>query len=185
LMMILVAINVARGLAALGGQGKERHGGATRMLNGALRGWVAFGSPFRPSDMAARIHSGLAGTLQFKVEPQHLIDFAGADMPAVLSTPWLIKWLEQTARETLRPLLADGEASVGMEVDVRHLAPTPLGATVTCTARVISAEAHTVTFQIEAVDGVELIMRGTHRRAVILKERFHRRVQAKNAMLFG
>jgi predicted thioesterase len=132
-----------------------------------------------------KISGGLTGSLQFKVEPQHLIDFAGGDMPAVLSTPWLIKWLEQTARETLRPLLAEGEASVGMEVDVRHLAPTPLGATVACTARVISSEGATVTFQVEASDGKELIMRGTHRRAVISKERFHRRVQAKAAALLG
>jgi len=73
-------------------------------------------------------HSGLTGKLTFKVEPAPLIDFAGADMPAVLSTPWLIKWLEQTARETLRPLLDEGEASVGMEVDLCHLAPTPQGA---------------------------------------------------------
>lgn len=135
--------------------------------------------------MTSRFQSGLHGSLQFKVEARHLIDFAGADMPAVLSTPWLIKWLEQTARETLRPLLADGEASVGMEVDVRHLAPTPLGAMVTCTARVISSEGGTVTFQVEAADRQELIMRGTHRRAVISKERFQRRVQEKVSALPG
>lgn len=129
--------------------------------------------------MKAKPHSGLSGQLEFKVEPQHLIDFAGADMPAVLSTPWLIKWLEQTARETLRPLLEDGEASVGMEVDIRHLAPTPLAATVTCTARVISAEGSTVTFQVEAADEHELIARGVHKRAVISKARFFQRVARK------
>lgn len=123
--------------------------------------------------------ASLAGSLRFKVEPQHLIDFAGADMPAVLSTPWLIKWLEQTARETLRPLLDEGEASVGMEVEIRHLAPTPLGSTVTCTARVIFAEGSTVTFQVEASDEQEIIARGAHKRAVILKARFFQRVHRK------
>ena len=129
--------------------------------------------------MKSKPHSGLVGKLTFKVEPQHLIDFAGGDMPAVLSTPWLIKWLEQTARETLRPLLDETEASVGMEVDIRHLAPTPLGSTVVCTARVISAEETTVTFQIEASDEQELIARGSHKRAVISKERFFKRVARK------
>jgi fluoroacetyl-CoA thioesterase len=90
--------------------------------------------------------NGLTGSLRFVVEPQHLIDFAGQDMPAVLSTPWLIKWLEVTARELLRPLLGEGEASVGTEVDIRHLAPTPQGSEVQCTARVIGAEDSTVTF---------------------------------------
>jgi len=129
--------------------------------------------------MKSQPHSGLVGVLTFKVEPQHLIDFAGDDMPAVLSTPWLIKWLEQTARETLRPLLEEGEASVGMEVDIRHLAPTPIGATVKCTARVISAEGSTVTFQVEASDEQELIARGVHKRAVVSKARFSQRVAKK------
>lgn len=124
-------------------------------------------------------NSGLVGTLKFKVEPQHLIDFAGDDMPAVLSTPWLIKWLEQTARETLHPLLDVGEASVGAEIDLRHLAPTPPGSTVTCTARVISSEGSSVTFQIEASDEQELIARGIHKRAVISKARFFQRVARK------
>lgn len=129
--------------------------------------------------MKSKPHSGLAGSLTFKVEQQHLIDFAGGDMPAVLSTPWLIKWLEQTARETLRPLLEEGEASVGMELDIRHLAPTPPGSSVKCTARVISAEGSTVTFQIEAADEQELIARGVHKRAVISKARFFQRVARK------
>ena len=131
--------------------------------------------------MKAKPHSGLASAFTFKVESQHLIDFAGGDMPAVLSTPWLIKWLEQTARETLRPLLDAGEASVGMEVDIRHLAPTPLGSTVKCSARVISADGRTVTFQVEASDEQELIARGVHKRAVINKARFCQRVQRKQS----
>jgi predicted thioesterase len=129
--------------------------------------------------MKTKPHSGLSGQRSFRVEAQHLIDFAGDDMPAVLSTPWLIKWLEQTARETLAPLLEDGEASVGSEVDMRHLAPTPLGSIVTCTVRVISAEGRHVTFQVEAVDEREVIARGVHQRAVISKVHFLRRVNSK------
>jgi len=125
--------------------------------------------------------SGLVGVLHFTVEDQHLIDFAGEDMPAVLSTPWLIKWLEQTARETLRPLLVEGEASVGMEVDIRHLAPTPKGSRVRCTARVLGSDGNSVTFQVEASDGQELIARGSHKRAVISKARFFERVARKQA----
>jgi predicted thioesterase len=123
--------------------------------------------------------NGLTGVLHFTVEPQHLIDFADQDMPAVLSTPWLIKWLEQTARETLRPLLDAGQASVGMEVDIRHLAPTPQDGKVQCTARVIGSEDTTVTFQVEASDDTELIARGVHKRAVISKAKFFERVARK------
>jgi predicted thioesterase len=126
-------------------------------------------------------HSGLVGELQFTVESQHLIDFAGGAMPAVLSTPWLIKWLEQTARETLRPLLDEGEASVGTEVDIRHFAPVPLGGTVRCTVRVITSDRTLVTFQLEAADDQEIVARGIHKRAVISKARFFERVARKQA----
>ena len=61
----------------------------------------------------------------------------------------------------------------------RHLAPTPLGQRVTCTARVIHAEKTEVTFQVEARDEQELIARGIHKRAVINVESFAQRVQRK------
>jgi len=122
---------------------------------------------------------GTAGESQFTVEPQHLIDFARDGMPAVLSTPVLIGWLERTAREMLEPFLAPDERTVGAEVEVRHFAPTPLGQRIICTARVIHAEGGQITFQVEARDQHELIARGLHKRAVIQVESFARRVERK------
>jgi len=122
---------------------------------------------------------GTVGELQFVVEPQHVIDFASDGMPAVLSTPKLIGLLERTAREALAPFLEPDERSVGAEIELRHMAPTPSGYQVTCTARVIHAEDKTVTFQIEARDQHELIARGLHKRAVIRIESFRRRLQRK------
>ena len=113
------------------------------------------------------------------VEQKHLIDFATGGMPAVLSTPTLIGFLERTARETLAPFLEPDERSVGAEIELRHFAPTPLGWRVTCTARVIHAEGVQITFQIEARDEHELIARGLHKRAVIRVGTFARRVQGK------
>ena len=85
---------------------------------------------------------GARGELQFVVEPKHAIDFAGDGMPAVLSTPNLIGWLERTARETLNGFLTADERSVGIEIELRHLAATPVGQSVTCIARVIQRLAH-------------------------------------------
>jgi fluoroacetyl-CoA thioesterase len=122
---------------------------------------------------------GTAGQLEFVVEQKHAIEFATDGMPAVLSTPNLIGLLEKTARELLVPFLEPGERSVGADIDLRHLAATPIGQKVTCSARVISAEDATVTFQIEARDEFELIARGVHKRAVIKVESFARRVARK------
>lgn len=129
--------------------------------------------------MKARAKTGTVGELKFTVEPEHLIDFATDGMPAVLSTPRLIGLIERTAREALYPLLESHERTVGMEIEIRHLAPTPPGAHVTCTARVISSDESTVTFAVEARDEHEVIARGLHKRAVIRVESFARRVARK------
>ena len=122
---------------------------------------------------------GTVGDLQFVVESKHVIDFATDGMPAVLSTPQLIGLLERTARQTLQPFLEPDERSVGIEIELRHLAATPLGQPVTCTVRVISAEKNQVGFQIEARDSQELIARGLHKRAVIRVNSFADRVRRK------
>lgn len=122
---------------------------------------------------------GLTHELTFVVESVDLVDFAGDGMPAVLSTPRLIAHLERTARFCLAPCLEPDEQTVGMEIELRHLAPTPAGALVTCMARVVAREERTVTLQLEARDHHELIARGLHKRAVIRVASFSRRVSAK------
>ena len=68
---------------------------------------------------------------------------------------------------------------MGIELDIRHLAPTPVGQTIHCTARVIGVEGSKIQFQIEARDAHEVIVRGLHKRAVIRLESFARWVQKK------
>ena len=100
-------------------------------------------------------------------------------MPAVLSTPNLIAILERTARQAIEQFLEADERSVGVEIELRHLAPSPLGARVTATTRVIGATGRFVDYQIEARDGNELIARGVHKRAVVRTSSFAERVKPK------
>jgi predicted thioesterase len=131
--------------------------------------------------MKSRPVMGTAGEFRFTVEPEHGIDFAGDGMPAVLSTPTLVRFLERAAREVLLPHLESGERSVGAEIEVQHLAPTPLGATVTCVARLVRSEGSGFAFQVEARDDHELIARGFHKRNIIRVDRFAARVRRKAA----
>lgn len=110
---------------------------------------------------------------------KHAVEFHGDGMPAVVSTPNLIQFLERTARHTLAPHLEADERSVGVEIDIKHLAPTPVGETIHCTARVIAVEGVKIQFQIEARDEQEVIIRGLHKRAIIRTESFAKRVKAK------
>jgi fluoroacetyl-CoA thioesterase len=122
---------------------------------------------------------GTAGEHKFVVESRHAIDFTDGVTPAVLSTPWLIWFLEDAARTAILPLLEPGENTVGVEIQVSHLAPTPVGQTVTCRARVLFADKGEISFQLEAHDECERIARGSHRRRVIRVDRFAQRVKEK------
>ena len=122
---------------------------------------------------------GTTGERQFVVEQKHAIDFATDGMPAVLSTPNLIGLLERTARHALQPFLEADERSVGIEIELRHLAATPLGQQVTCTARVIHVDGNKIGFQIEARDQREVIARGLHKRAVIRVQAFAHQLQKR------
>ena len=122
---------------------------------------------------------GQVGELSFVVTEQHVIDFADEQMPAVLCTPWLIWFLEHAAREAMLPLLDPDESTVGVQVEVDHFAPTPLGQRVTCAARVINTDGRLVTFQLDARDAHERIARGLHKLRVIKCHRFASRVRAK------
>ena len=129
--------------------------------------------------MKSRPPTGTLGELRFVVSAEHVIDFATEGMPAVLSTPRLIGLIERTARESLYPFLEPDERTVGLEIELRHFAPTPLGAPVICTTRVILAAGAQITFQVEARDAHELVARGLHKRAVIRVGSFSKRVAGK------
>ena len=122
---------------------------------------------------------GTVGEERFIVEEQHLIDFVRDGMPAILATPWLVWFLEHAARNAVLSSLKPGESTVGVVVNVQHLAATPLGGAVVCRARVISVDGTQVSFQLEAHDEHEQIARGTHKLRVIQVERLAKKVAAK------
>lgn len=103
----------------------------------------------------------------------------------VFSTPAMINLMEHAARAALAPFLEEGQESVGVDVQVEHLAATPLGADVRATARVTDIQERVVAFEIEAFDGDDKIGRGTHRRAVIRVDRFAAKVAEKGHLASG
>lgn len=97
-------------------------------------------------------------------------------MPAVYGTPTMILHMEIAATLAIRSYLPAGHVSVGMMVNVRHLAATPIGRTVRAIARVISVEDKSVAFEGEAWDGNRKIGDGTHRRSVVDVAEFEKRL---------
>jgi fluoroacetyl-CoA thioesterase len=125
---------------------------------------------------------GSTGARSLVVTRDVTVAHADDSMPAVFATPMMILLMEMTAGDTIQHFLPAGWISVGVVVNVKHLAATPVGATVTTKAEVVAVGDNTVTFSVEAHDGIEKIGEGTHVRATVELERFLRRVKRKEEM---
>lgn len=126
-----------------------------------------------------RIPLGASATKSWEVTKELTIARRDDRLPAVFATPMMIYLMEIASAEAIQPYLPEGWLSVGVLVNVKHLAPTPVGATVTARAEVIAVNDSQVTFAVEAHDGVEKIGEGTHVRAPVELERFLKRVTTK------
>src|ERR1700741_4870954 len=126
-----------------------------------------------------RIAPGLTGTAQIVVGPEHTAPFVGSGRIAVLATPVMINLIEAAALAAIEHLLPAGHQSLGLHLDVKHFAATPVGLRVTATAEVVRVEGRTITFRVEARDEREPIGGGTHPRVVVSVARFDERVQRK------
>ena len=115
---------------------------------------------------------GVAASQQLIVTHDLTVQARVPDLPPVYSTPNMILFMEIVCTDLLRPYLPAGWVSVGALVNVKHLAATPVGFTVTATARIIDVTKSLVTFEVEAHDGVERIGAGQHARAPIELARF-------------
>jgi len=107
----------------------------------------------------------------------------GTRMAPVLSTPQLVKLMESTAHNTIVDLLEPSQSSVGAEINIKHMAATPVGMQVRIRAELLEVEGRRLRFRVEAWDEVEKIAEGQHERFIIDWERFMNRVEKKKQNL--
>lgn len=100
------------------------------------------------------------------------------DVP-VYATPAMIALMEQAAVNALAGALPLEKTSVGVQVQVRHLAGTPIGMAVRAEARLTSVEGRRLTFRVAAFDAREQIGEDLHERAVVDRDKFLQRTAAK------
>ena len=110
----------------------------------------------------AKIRPGLQGQRQTIV-----CDHNVAGHVAKFSTPSMILLMEQASMNAVDEYLEEGQTSVGFEVNVRHVAPADIGATVIAHAELTEVDRNRLTFRVEAYDGDRMLGEGTHRRAII------------------
>jgi predicted thioesterase len=125
---------------------------------------------------------GAKGESSILVTDENAVSFLGVDGARVLGTPYLIAHLEITARDSVLPFLDPGYDTVGVRVDVRHLAATPMGMRVTFHSELTGIDGRRLQFNVEAFDDREKIGEGTHERAIINVAKFAARLAEKSAL---
>ncbi|WP_321311543.1 thioesterase family protein [Halarcobacter sp.] len=122
-----------------------------------------------------QLENGTSDFIEFKVDRKDLAKNLGIskedNFPEVFATARMIALMEASAAKILTPLLNDGELSVGVEVNVKHLAPTLCGDIVKSTATFVGMEGKLYKFSIEVEDSGGKIGEGTHTRAIVTKDR--------------
>lgn len=131
------------------------------------------------------LEKGLRRVETFKVTREHAADHVGSGGSPVLATPWMIAFMEGVAFSLLQERLPNGRSNVGVFIKVKHLAPTPIGASVRVLAEIESIDGSQVTFNVHAWDEVEKIGEGNHKRVIIDEERFLRGVKRKGEAFPG
>lgn len=114
---------------------------------------------------------------QFVVKETETAQAVGSGGLPVLSTPHMIAYMENTAMTLMQQSLQEGDTSVGMEINVNHLAPTALDKTVTVKVEETDQNKKIYTYKIEAYVEDELIGKATHKRAMVNEDKFMSRLK--------
>ena len=122
---------------------------------------------------------GLTGKSEMVVREEDLVGRLGDAAVDVLSTPRLIQLLEAAAIDAIQEFIPPDHLSLGTQVKIKHLSPTPLGKKVTAHALLKEVEKNRLFFLVEAHDEKEKIAEGEHERILVSKERFLQKVERK------
>ena len=133
--------------------------------------------------MAKQVPIGTRAQVARRVEHHHTLNAWKAELPAVLSTPMMIGWMESAGYEALLPFCEGDEISVGTSINIVHRAATVEGSTVICEAVVESFDGRFYTFRVSASNGDEVIGNGTIGRAIVSRAKFEERQRQKRAKM--
>ncbi len=125
------------------------------------------------------LKTGLLGQAETLVTDSNTAEAIGSGALPVFSTPHMIALMETASMNAIAPCLEEGQGSVGVRIDVEHLAATPLGMSVRAESCLTKVEGRMLNFEVKAWAGDELIGEGTHQRCIVFNGRFMEKTLAK------
>ena len=125
------------------------------------------------------IEIGMKGEVSALVERDDTAQEVGSGSLLVYATPCMAALMEGAACEAIAEALPEDKTSVGIELNISHLAATPVGLEVHAVAEITAVEGNILTYKVEAFDEKGKIGEGTHKRAIVTTQRFLDKVYAK------
>lgn len=129
--------------------------------------------------MEFNLKVGISYTAKQKVSYADTAAKYGSGLVEVFATPAMIALMENASLKTVLPYLGDEHNTVGFEVNVKHLKPTPVGMNVECTATLTEVDGKKLTFKLVASDEEGKIGEGTHIRYIINSKKFMDKLNQK------
>lgn len=129
------------------------------------------------------IEIGTEYSVSTVVDETNIASKAKSGALPVFATPCMVALMEQAAAELLQKYLNGGSTSVGIQMNVSHLAATAVGATVTATAKVTAVDRRKVDFTVTAFDNAGMIGKGEHSRFVVDTEKFMAKAEERKNMI--
>lgn len=123
------------------------------------------------------IEVGLKYESQTVVSTTNTANTLGSGDMEVFATPAMIALMENAAMMAVAPYLDEGASTVGIEMATSHIKASPIGATITASAELISVEGRKLSFRVKAWDEQSVIGEGNHTRFVVDRERFLSKVK--------
>ena len=125
------------------------------------------------------IAPGLSASVTLLVEEADTAGYIGSGDVPVLATPRVVALAEQATMEAVADQLAEGQTTVGYEVQLAHLSPTPIGGKVTAEVTLENVEGRRLSFRLSVTDARGLVAAGRVTRVIVVRDRFIERAQSE------
>ena len=122
---------------------------------------------------------GIRGTSETVVDSSNVASAVGSGLLDVFSTPAMIALMEKACKDSVEPYLEEGQGTVGIRLEVDHLAAVPIGEKVWAESELTAIDGRVLTFSVTVWSEKEKVGEGIHKRCVISNSRFLEKLRAK------
>lgn len=115
---------------------------------------------------------GLCHSETLMVEYKDTAAVYGSGALEVFATPAMIALMEKTCLESVNSKIGEGNTTVGISVNIKHLKASPVGSTIRCDSKLVEVDRRRLVFEVQCFEGETLIGEGIHERFVVDSAKF-------------